>query len=676
MAEIVLAKSAGFCFGVGRAVNMVEELVSSGKMVCTLGPIIHNQQMVDKLAEQGVRIAESPEDKREGETMVIRSHGVSKAVYELVSADGCFADATCPFVSNIHRIVEKASLEGDIVLIAGDENHPEVEGIAGRAVNECIVFKDEQQLENLIKNRPDLLEKSITVVCQTTYNSSKWKNCQKTLKKVCTNAKIFDTICSATALRQQEAEKLSAECDAVIVIGGKHSSNTAKLREICALNCERTYHIETADELRHHMIIDAGKIGITAGASTPPDIIKEVLIIMSEMENTTEILEVEGVAEKSFDEMTFEEALEASLSSLNTDQKVKGTVLAVNSTEIQVDIGRKQTGFVPYREYSNDPMVDMTQEVKVGDVLDLIVMRTNDQEGTITLSKRRFDSIAGWDKIVAAKDSGEILEGNVTEINKGGVVVSCNGVRVFVPASQATMSRGEALETLKGTTVRFRVIEINRGRRAVGSIRSVLREERKANEAKFFETVEVGQTINGTVVAIAPYGAFVDLGGVRGMVHISELSWKRIKTPDEVVKVGDSIEVFVKSVDAEKGRVSLGHKKAEDNPAEIFAKNYEVGSVVDATIVSMTEYGAFARIIDGIEGLIHVSQIAAQRIEKPQDVLKVGDVVKAKITDIVNDGKKTRISLSIKALLEPVEAEAEEAVEAAEEVAEETADAE
>ncbi len=661
MAEIIVAKSAGFCFGVGRAVRMVEELIEQGERVCTLGPIIHNPQKVAQLEGQGVRTALSPTDRKDGEVMVIRSHGVARDVYDLVCSTGRVEDATCPYVANIHRIVEEASAAGDVILIAGDPNHPEVQGIAGRACGLCYVYEDEENLTKLLDADENLRQNSITAVCQTTYNSSKWKKCQKILKKVCTNVKIFDTICKATSLRQQEAERLSVDCDVILVIGGRHSSNTAKLRDICVANCERTYLIETAAELSKEMIRGAGKIGITAGASTPAEIIKEVLITMSEMENTIENIEMEETVVKSFDEMTFEEALEASLSSLNTDQKVKGTVLAVNSTEIQVDIGRKQTGFVPYREYSNDANVDLTKEVSVGDVLDLIVMRTNDQEGTITLSKRRYDAIAGWDKIVEAKESGEILEGKVTEINKGGVVVFCNGVRIFVPASQATATRVDSLESMKGTDVRFRVIEINRGRRAVGSIRSVLREERKANEAKFFETVEVGQTMTGTVVALTTYGAFVDLGGVRGMVHISELSWNRIKHPSEVVNVGDTIEVFVKSVDAEKGRVSLGYKKAEDNPTEIFAKNYEVGSVVDVTIVSMTDYGAFARIIDGIEGLIHVSQIADHRIEKPQDVLKIGDTVQAKITDIVNDGKKTRISLSMKALIEP-QAEVEEEV--------------
>ena len=659
MASVTVAKSAGFCFGVGRAVKLVQDLVADGAKVCTLGPIIHNPQMVKKLSKQGVRIASDPSDRREGETMVIRSHGVSRAVYDEVTR-GAFADATCPYVSNIHRIVEEAACAGHTILIAGDKNHPEVQGIAGRAGESCFVYADEEELLEIVRNNPDFGQKWITAVCQTTYNSSKWKKCQKTLKKVCTNLKIFDTICKATSTRQQEAEELSVSCDVILVIGGKHSSNTAKLRDVCFTHCPRTYLLESADDLTPDMIEGADNIGVTAGASTPSEIIKEVLLAMSEIQNTTENVEVEETVEKSFDEMTFEEALEASLNSLNTDQKVKGTVLAVNSTEIQVDIGRKQTGFIPYREYSNDANVDLTKEVKVGDVLDLIVMRTNDQEGTITLSKRRFDAIAGWDKIVEAKESGAILNGTVTEINKGGVVVNCEGVRVFVPASQATAVRMDSLDFMKGTDVRFRILEINRGRRAVGSIRSVLRDERKENEAKFFETAEVGQVMTGTVVALTAYGAFVDLGGVRGMVHISELSWKRIKHPSEVVNVGDTIEVFIKAIDAEKGRVSLGYRKPEDNPSTIFANNYSVGSVVDVTIVSMTDYGAFARILDGVEGLIHVSQIADHRIEKPQDVLKVGDTVQAKIIDIVNDGKKTRISLSMKALLEPSEASDDE----------------
>ena len=368
----------------------------------------------------------------------------------------------------------------------------------------------------------------------------------------------------------------------------------------------------------------------------------------------------EPVAEKSFDEMTFEEALEASLNSLNTDQKVRGIVLSVSPTEIQVDIGRKQTGYVSQNEYSSDPSVKLQDEVKIGDELDLIVMRTNDQEGTVMLSKRRFDAIAGWDKVVAAKDSEEILEGTVSEIIKGGLIAVTENVRIFIPASQATLSRGEPLEELKGQKVRFRIIEIGRGRRAIGSIRSVLRDARKVLEEQFWEQAEIGQHYNGVVKSLTSYGAFVDLGGVDGMIHISELSWARIKHPSEVVNVGDTVEVYIKDIDTEKTKISLGYKKTEDNPWEILSRDYPVGTVAKVTVVSMTAYGAFARIIPGIDGLIHISQIADRRIEKPQDELSIGQEVEAKIIAIDFDRK--RVSLSIRALIEePAEGEAYEA---------------
>ena len=384
---------------------------------------------------------------------------------------------------------------------------------------------------------------------------------------------------------------------------------------------------------------------------------------------TEEIKNTEGlnIGAEISEDMSFEEALELSLSTLNTEQKVKGVVLAVGPTEIQVDIGRKQTGYVPAEEFSYDPSVKLTEAVKVGDVLDLIVMKTNDQEGTIMLSKRRFDNIANWDKIEAAKENDEILEGKVTEIIKGGLIVNALGFNVFVPASQATASRGEPLEPLKGQTVQFKILEIGRRRRVIGSIRAVLREERKAQQEKFWENVAIGDVYTGVVKSLTGYGAFVDLGGVDGMVHISELSWQRIKNPAEVVSVGDAIEVYVKDIDTEKKKISLGYKKAEDNPWVIFLRDYRVGDTVKATVVNMTTYGAFARIIPGVDGLIHISQIADRRIEKPQDELKIGQEVDVKIIGI--DEEKKRVSLSIRALIEdaPIEdAPAEEQAPAAE----------
>lgn len=666
MKEIILAKTAGFCFGVNRAVEMVYELIKKGEKVCTLGPIIHNPQMVEELKSAGVRIVDSPSEVNTDEIMVIRSHGVPKEVYAEAEKLGVrVADATCPFVAKIHKIVKQESENGSEIFIAGDRNHSEVVGIVGHCEGTPQVFGNSEDLAFLLKNIEKTTKNSISVVSQTTFNEDLWRKCQKDLKKHCTNVKIFDTICNATANRQQEAKELSSVCDVMVVVGGKHSSNTGKLKEVCEQHCNRTYFVETAKELKDTDLTNADRFGVVAGASTPGGIIKEVLKTMEEMIN--EINE----------EMSFEEMLEQSLSGLNTDQKVKGTVLAVSPTEIQVDIGRKQTGYIPSSEFSNDPSVKLMEAVKVGDVIDLVIMKTNDAEGTVMCSKRRYDASAGWEKVVAAKESGDVVEACVSEIIKGGVVAFYEGVRVFLPASHILKSREDSLEDLKGQKVNFKIIEIGPRRRVIGSARALIREERKAAQAKFWENVAVGDRFTGTVKSLTGYGAFVDIGNIDGMVHISELSWERIKHPSEVVNVGDSIEVYIKAIDMDKKKISLGHKKPEDNPWEIFKSKYAVEDVVNVTIVSMTTYGAFARIIKGVDGLIHVSQIANKRVEKPQDELKVGQEVDVKITDI--DFDKKRISLSIRALLPEAEEVAEKTVEeVAEEVAEtaEVADAE
>ncbi len=669
--KITLAKTAGFCFGVNAAVQTVYDLLEDNKKVCTLGPIIHNPQLVADLEAKGVRIVDSPNEVKENETLVIRSHGVEKSVLDLCDSQNInYVNATCPFVAKIHKIVAEYSKQGYTTIIAGDKNHQEVKGIIGHTEGECHVIADTDELDNLLKNNPNLALENVTLVSQTTFNSKIWKKVQKKLKKVCTNAKIFDTMCNATSLRQEEAHTLSLLSDGVVVIGGKHSSNTAKLYDVCKLNCEKTFLIETASELPLEVLKDCENIGVVAGASTPAGIIKEAIKLMSEnLQPKDEQLEV--AVEKTFEEMTDEEAFEASLNNLTGDQKVVGTVVAVNSTEVTVDIGRGVTGYITAAEFSTDANVDLVNEVKVNDQINLIIMKINDQEGTAMLSKRRYDAIAGWDKIASAKESGEILTGIVKDIIKGGVVAYTNNVRVFIPASQATLSRNDSLEELKGKEVSFRIIEIGRGRRAIGSIRNVLREQRKEMEEKIWADIEVGDRYNGTVKSLTGYGAFVDIGGVDGMVHISELSWARIKNPAEVVSVGDVIEVYIKDLDKEKKRISLGYKKAEDNPWTIFQNNYNVDDVVKATIVSMTTYGAFARIIPGVDGLVHISQIANKHIAKPQDELKIGQEVDAKITAI--DLEQKRVSLSIRALLpeEVVEEAVEEVVEAtAEEVVE------
>ncbi|MBR1481638.1 MAG: bifunctional 4-hydroxy-3-methylbut-2-enyl diphosphate reductase/30S ribosomal protein S1 [Ruminococcus sp.] len=640
--NITKADSAGFCFGVNRAVSMVNDLLKEGKRVCTLGPIIHNMEVVRELEAKGCRPVERIEDVRDDEILVIRSHGVPQSVITALEERRIpYMDATCPFVKKIHRIV--ADTDDATVLIAGNASHPEVQGIIGHCKTTCYTFNNEAELEDLYTNILKEKNNLVKIVSQTTFDTKTWKKSVKKIKKLCTNPKIFDTICNATSVRQSEADIIAAQSDFMVVIGDRHSSNTAKLFNICKRRCENTVLIETAAELPMNRVYAAHNIGVTAGSSTPAKIIKEVLDTMSEEVKSGETTNLEE---------SFEELLEESLKNLNTNERVMGTVISIAPNEVQVDVGRKQTGFVPVSELSSDPAAKPEDIVSVGDEIELLIMKTNDQEGTIMLSKRRVDAQKGWEELQDKVESQEILSSKVTEAVKGGVIVLYNGVRVFIPASQATASRDESLEDLVGQDVDFRLIEVSqRGRykRAIGSIRSVLKEQRAAQREEFWKNCEIGKRYTGVVKSLTSYGAFVDLGGVFGMIHISELSWTHIKHPSEVVNVGDTVEVYVKDINEETKKISLGFKNAEDNPWEILKRDYPEGTVVNATIVGLTTFGAFANIIPGIDGLIHISQIANKRIDKPADVLSVGETVEAKITAI--DFDKKRVSLSMRALL-------------------------
>ncbi len=662
--KITLAEKAGFCFGVDRAIKLIEKLVSEGKSVATLGPIIHNSQVIEDLESRGVKVVENPSQVPESAILVLRTHGVTQNVLKEVEECGCdYIDAACPFVKKIHKIVLDNSSQDVVTVIAGDCNHPEVKAIKSCANGESYVVSGEEEIALLFEKHKNLCAKDIIFVSQTTFSIKEWQKSVKKINLLCTNVKIFDTICSATEERQNEAEQLSAKSDAMIIVGGKHSSNTRKLLSVCEKNCP-SFLVETAKELNGITLSGFQHIGLTAGASTPAGIIKEVLETMSEILIENNMIEEEVL--DSADDFDFEAALEESLNNMNSDQKVTGTVLSITPTEIQVDIGRKQTGYIPYSEYSNDPNADPKAELKIGDALNLIIMKTNDQEGVTMLSKKRYDAIAAWDVIVNAEGTDTILEGVVTEVIRGGVIVVSNNARLFIPASLATQSRNDKLEALLKTTVRFKVIEVNKQRRrAVGSIRAVLKEERKAAEEKFWAEAQEGEVRKGVVKSLKKFGVFVDIGGVDGMIHVSELSWTRIKDPSEVVNVGDVVEVTIKSLDREKKQIALGYKKIEDNPWEIFKSKYAVDSVAEVEIANFTDFGAFAHIIPGVDGLIHISQIANKRIAKPADALAIGDKVTAKITEI--DEERKRVSLSIRALL-PVE-EAEEVVEEATEEA-------
>ena len=632
--EIIKAKTAGFCFGVDRAVKLTTELAQSGRKVATLGPLIHNPQCVAELEKLGVVTAGTLADVPEGYELVIRSHGVPQSVYDQIEAAGIVChDATCPFVAKIHRIARKASDEGAVLLVAGDAAHPEVQGIVGHTDKEVFVFSDLSQLEGW--KGPKTPETPVFMVAQTTFQVTKWQECAAFIKKGYTNAKIFDTICSATWTRQQEAEDLSQKCDLMVVIGGHHSSNTQKLAAVAAKHT-RCVTVETAKELDPAWFSGVQTVGVTAGASTPSSIIEEVLNSMSE-----EIRD-----EMSFAEMFAES--EANLKPVFAGKVVEGTVTSVTPNEVQVDIGTKHTGFVKLSELTDDPAIRVEDMVKVGDKLDLVVEKVNDQEGVAYLSRKRLEAMKGLEEVRKAAEEGTVMEGVVTETNKGGVIVLVKGVKVFVPRSQATMRRDEDINALVKQNVKLVITECA-GRKIVGSINKVTAEANAAKREAFWSTVEVGKTYTGVVKSLTAYGAFVDVGGVDGLCHISELSWNRIKHPSEVVNVGDTIEVYVKALDTENHKVSLGYKKAEDNPWVKLQNEYPIGSVFTAPVVSITKFGAFVRILPGIDGLVHISEISNERVEKVSDVLKVGDEVKVKLLDV--DFDKKRISLSMKALL-------------------------
>ena len=667
--KIILAETAGFCFGVDRAVNLVYSLVNDGKKVCTLGPIIHNAQLVGDLEQRGVKIIDSIDECPDGYMVVVRTHGVEKSVIDDIENKNIeYVDATCPFVKKIHRIVKK--IDSSVpVLVAGDVNHPEVIGIRSYCSGKSFVFKNDEELQKILQN--DNIDKNKKIICvsQTTFSLEEWKKCEKIIKKVCTNCEIFDTICNATADRQNEAYEISEKSDAMIVIGGRHSSNTCKLRDVSSAHC-RSFLVETAAELKSIDLSPYNVIGVTAGASTPSVIIKEVLKSMSEeikekeVETTSavteEVVETAENADKATKpavkasadgEASFEELLNESFKENENSKVVRGTVVSITPTEVYVDVpGRKQTGVVAFNDLSAEPIDKCEDVVSVGDEIDLVIMKTDDQDGVLKLSKKLVDAQKGWDDIVAAKENDEILEGIVTQVIRGGVLVTTKGTRVFVPASLSGVPRNQELDSIKGQTVKFKIIDITPARRrAVGSIKVVADAERKEKQDAVWATLEVGKKMTGTVKSLTSYGAFVDLGGIDGMIHISELSWSRIKHPSEVVKVGDTVEVTIKALDEETRKISLGFKNIEDSPWEIMKRDYPVGSVVDARIVSFATFGAFANILPTVDGLIHISQISWDRIQTPQDVLKVGDVVKAKIIDI--DYDKKRVSLSIKELL-------------------------
>lgn len=641
---IKVAKTAGFCYGVKRAVNSVYDEIKNGTKLATLGALIHNPQVIGDLAEKGVIAYDNPDDIPDGYTIVIRAHGIGKETYDKIR-NRPHIDLTCPFVEKIHKIVSEYHNKGYGIVIVGDKNHPEVKGINGWCDNSALVIYDiNKQIDENFSKKP------VCVVAQTTIKREIFSQIVQNVKKTCKSTLIFDTICSATKDRQTETAALSEESDCMIVIGGRESSNTRKLFEIAKERCGEAYHIETYEEIPQKSY---NKIGITAGASTPHRIIEEVVKAMSENlqkeENFAELFE------------------QYSSKTLNNGDVVEGTVVEVRNNEVIVDLGGfKYNGQLAADQLTDDPSLKPSDVVKEGDTIKVYVVGVNDGEGKVVLSRKKLVAMESWNKIKAAYESGEVLEGKIIKAVKGGVIALADGSQVFIPARQASERFIQDLQSLVGETVNFKIIEIDeRRKRVIGSVRVLLEAARKEREEKFWAEAEVGKKYTGTVKSLTSFGAFVDIGGVDGLVHISELSWNKIKHPSEIVNVGDVLEVYIKDMNPETQKISLGYKKTEDDPWVIAQNKIHVGDVIKVKIVRMMPFGAFAEILPNVDGLIHISQIADRRIGKPEDVLTIGEEVEVKVTE--TDWEAKKISLSIRALIAPAAEEAAPEVEEEEE---------
>lgn len=644
--ELVIASTAGFCFGVNNAVKIVFDLATkSDSKIYTLGPIIHNYQVVEKLRRYGVETIDEPNQAIVPAKVVIRAHGVGPNVISALAERGIeIVNASCPYVKKIHSLVCQKYKEGYQIIIIGDKNHPEIIGINGWCDNTAFIIENEEQVNSLPET-----EKSVCVVAQTTFIREKWGKIILSLNKRFENVIKFDTICNATDKRQTEAEKISKDVDMVLVIGGENSSNTNKLYEICMANCKRTYKIQTASDIPPVDIKKIKKIGITAGASTPDWVIKEVIHKMSELD-------------KQDLEMSFADAFESSLVTLTTGQIAKGKIIGYNNNEVYVDLGFKSDGIIPIQEFSDDADFDPEKSLKIGDEIDVFVVRVNDGEGTVMLSKKKVDAVKGWDVLESAFESKKPIAVKVNEIVNGGIIGYANGVKVFIPASQISDRFVKDLTEFLKQVLQVQIIEINKQKRkVVGSSRAIIEKNKESNSSEIWNSIEIGKTYKGLVKSLMDFGAFVDIGGVDGLVHLSELSWSKIKHPSEVVKIGDEIMVTVLEFDKDKKRISLGYKKQDDNPWNKAVEKYQVGNVISGKVVRLVPFGAFVEIEQGFDGLVHISQISSFRLGKPGDVLKVGQLVEAKITEL--DVEARKISLSIKEVnpIDPIGAKKEEA---------------
>lgn len=628
--EIILAENAGFCYGVDRAVKTVHENSSKEKLF-TYGPLIHNKTVIDDFEKKGVKVINCLDEVDSG-TVIIRAHGIEKEDYlKLEEKNLEYIDCTCPHVKRIHKIVEEENSSGRQIIIVGSEVHPEIIGIKSFSSEGVEVVEKLEDLEKIDFN----INKKYSIVVQTTFIQEKFDKIVETIKSKNADIKVFDTICSATEKRQKEAEYLSKNVDIMIILGDKGSSNTAKLYEICKKNCKNTYLVETIRDLELNISCINGKIGITAGASTPPEIIKEAFITMSEHDNTN--------SEQSFEEMISNE----SLVFLRTGDVVKGTVISVQNGDISVNLNYKSDGIIPRSEFSEDPDINPADEVKAGDEINVFVVRVNDGDGNVLLSKKKVESRRNMDEIEEAFNNKLELKGKIIDIVKGGLIANIKGVRAFVPSSQISNRFTEDLKQFKGKEFIFKILEFDKNKRRVVAGRKELAiREQNEIKLKVFDTLEVGQKVSGVVSRIVDFGAFVDLGGVDGLIHISKLSWGRVKNVREILKENDTVTTVVLEIDKEKDKISLSLKDINQDPWKIVSEKYSIGDIVEGKVVRMVPFGAFVELIEGVDGLVHISQISQKHIAKPEEALQIGQCISAKIIEI--DMENKRISLSIK----------------------------
>lgn len=630
--EIKLAPNAGFCFGVRAAINKGEKLIEEGKgPIATLGPLIHNPQEVARLESLGIRSYDDLKDIQE-KNVLIRTHGVAPSIYQDIEASGhTYFDCTCPKVKKVQQIAREHAEAGYQVLILGDCNHPEVMAIVGWTNNTAIVFISMDELKAL-----SLTGKKVCLVSQTTEKYERFESAVDYLKSLdLEELVIHNTICAATRDRQSDASDLARQVDLMIVIGGYNSANTCKLVSICQDAGVETKHVESVADLQDDWFKGINKIGLTAGASTPDWIIREVIDKM--------------------EELTMEQGLEqgyGTLEPLNLYDVVTGTVVKINPDEVMVDVGGKSEGVIPIKELSFQKDPDVEDIVKVGDEIQVMVIKMENNEGHMVLSKKRADQEKAMDELQQKFDNGEVIEAKVVSDVKGGVIVDI-GARGFVPASHLDTKYVDDIKSFVGNTYRFKIIEFDpnpENRKIILSRRVVLEEEEKTAREQFWANIEEGQVLKGRVQRIANFGAFVDLGGVDGLLHISEMGWGRVKQPTDVVNVGDEIEVYVLSADREKGKISLSLKKLIQNPWDNVAEKYPAGSVFTGKVVRIAPFGAFVALEDGVDGLVHISQIAWEHVDKVEDALSIGQEVQVKVLEVDEDRK--RISLSIKDLKE------------------------